>query len=248
MYTSIAKCYKPCTRRKQVTPSHLIDVMSHIRSRLFAFAFVTTYKERFGLSYGRWLRIALFLVMLVALTQLQWVLAAVIFGLNISLRLLYRWAKKRGYATFIPRASTTPQLAHKLATDERLSVRVTGKVSSGEHEFDVLLRQGTIWQTPLNEFVLMVERTADTYLYQFIQPQHIQAVKAGTFKFGRDDYDGIKVTYKTDWSPQLRNGGLAYYVGGGALEERLKLDLYLTFAAGDETAVPRLEKALHEAM
>ncbi len=221
-------------------------MIDSLRSRLFAFAFVTTHRTVGGVSYGRILRVGLFIFIIAALLFLRWRLAVVLFVSWLLVLLLYRRAKKQGYATFT--RDTTPFSSDllPLKPDEKVDVRVTGRVSDSERELDVLLRKGKIWRTALHEYALMVDLPAGRYLYQFIQPEHIQNIDSGQLKFAQDRFNGVRIRYRTDWSPSLLNNSLAYYVGGGPNDQRLALILYLTFDEADDSARGRLIHSLIE--
>ncbi len=206
-------------------------MVAEIRARLFAFAFVTTLRRVLGLPLSRWFSLGLWLVVLVTPWTRLWPLAIAALAALFLLRQLYRRARRRGYATFTP-LKNWPDVSDValLPGEVRIPVRATGIFSAGRHEHDVLLRPGSCWHIPLNEHAIMVESGPGRYLYQFIQPGFLEKVEIGHFLFGSDHFPGLKITFHTDWSPQLDFSGIAYYIGGGREQiGRLKRTIYLTF-------------------
>lgn len=207
-----------------------------IIGRLYGFAFVADLTYFLGYRRSVWYRAAVSLFFLYALLNIH-IPLMIISGLLLVFTFWVFWlAKRSGYVTFI--AKTDVALAppeETLVKDQRVAVRATGLFSVVNRERYLVQKSADFWRVGVGDHILMVSNGPNSYLYQFIKPQEILQMSAGTLYFGPQGELAIEVVFRTDWAPSVDTDDIAYYVGSGYGGRPLpKRTVYITCDSPDD--------------
>jgi hypothetical protein len=201
---------------------------------IYAFAYRTDRRRFLGARISSWIKF-LMLVLLVAAWLFRLGSVALILALLLALwvRLLYWRAQKAGYSKFIPDKTAVVPTAEldPLSPNQHVKVRATGLFSLIDKEEYVLLQPAEYWQVPLGDHIVMVHRTAGSYLYQFFNASTLQEVQHGWLVFGSEPLKTLAITFGARWGPAFTEYGQLYYTGGnGDKTPAQKLTIYFTLA------------------
>lgn len=140
----------------------------------------------------------------------NWMVGIALLALAVALHLTVRYARRRGYTTFIPQPSPTPP-AQMLAPAQKRPVYVTGVLSverkvraftalpgfyrtfaTREHALLCQVRPRRIWAIaawPEEEVGLW---------YAFFTPEQITSIQPGLARIDRRALPGLAITYRPD--------------------------------------------------
>ena len=177
-----------------------LAMMLILRSRLLGFAFRSERERWLTLTPKRWVQLTLIAVFLIAAVSRLWWLAAASTILFLVLGLLYSWARRTGYTTFIP----LPTIDHlsastSLSTDCKIPVRGTGHFLFGEVERRFTLAAGECWSLPVGDVAFMFEVAPERFAYQFISRKSVEEVRLGELWLANSHLPTIEVTFESDW-------------------------------------------------
>jgi hypothetical protein len=207
-----------------------------VRGRLYAFLYQTQRRTFLGFSLAGWLKNLPLLLLLIAwLLEGPTPLLLLALALAFLMRLLYAFAERAGFVTFVP--DTGMSLAEKVkspADNRQIEVCATGTFAVHEREAYLLLRPATYWRMPLGEHVIMVEEKPGRFLYQFLRAETVQRLRPGHLLFGTRPQIALAIQFLSAWGPDAATPGKAYFVGGDGEPAAVKRTVYLTFAHEDE--------------
>ncbi|MCI0398707.1 MAG: hypothetical protein L0332_21470 [Chloroflexi bacterium] len=204
----------------------------HAQGYLNAFLYATTYHRLLGFTLAGWLKFLPLILGLAAWLQgwpVFWLAAGVL--LSVLFRLLYWWAKRQGYISFIPEeARPAPAEPQALADNTRVVVKATGLFSVSHREAYILQRPAEYWRVPIGDHVIMVQERPGRFLYQFVQMGALQRVEPGYLVFGPQPQKALAITFLTTWGPKSaddQDSSLAPSENGH--ESKLQRIIYLSF-------------------
>ena len=173
--------------------------MLKLRARLLGFAFHSERKNILFLTQKRWLQLSLIVIVVLGIFSRAWWLAAVCVAVFILLGVVYRWARRVGYTTFIPGLVPSNLHGEPLSDKKKISVRGTGHFLLGEVERRFLLAHGECWHLPVGDVAFMFEVAPERFAYQFINPRSVEAIRIGELLLANNGDPAIEVTFQTDW-------------------------------------------------
>ena len=191
-----------------------------LRSRLLGFAFRSERERWFVLTKKRWLQLAISIIFLIALLARLWWLAAMTAIILFLVELLYRWAHRTGYTTFIPKSPTASSSHEPLSPEHKIPVQGTGHFLFGEVERRFLLAQGECWYLPAGDVALMFEVAPERFAYQFINPKSVESLRLGELWLANSHSPALEITFESDWIAADDQIGLTWGEPSEELEKK----------------------------
>lgn len=185
-------------------------------SQLYAFMYWSKRRSFLGFALSSWIRLLPFAVFAYgALSGWPLPLSLFFLALSLFLFLLYAIGRRVGYKRFVPE----PEMAldDDFAApnqEQRVPLRATGVFSVQDREDYVLERPADYWRVPRGQHVFMVEEQPGRYLYQIIDPRHVQVVEPGYLLFGRQPQKALALRFIVTWGPQFTSEPVYYYTEG----------------------------------
>lgn len=182
-------------------------------SQLYAFMYWSKGRSFLGFALSTWIRLLPFALFAFGVLS-AWPLPLSLFFLALSLFffLLYAIGRRAGYKRFVPEPKMA--LDDEFATpskEQRVPLRATGVFSVQDREDYVLERPAAYWRVPRGQHVFMVEERPGRYLYQIIDPRHVQVVEPGYLLFGRGPQKALALRFIVSWGPQFGTEPVYYY-------------------------------------
>lgn len=202
--------------------------------RLYAILYHSRQRRLFGLTGRAWL-IALPVILAIAGMALGWPfpLIVALLALVPLLLLLYYVAARAGYKQFVPDADMALDDTFEAPRNEhRIPLQATGIFSLHDREDYVLARPAEYWRVPLGQHVFMVQQTPRRFLYQIIDPEHVESVQPGYLFYGRKSQKALALHFFASWGPQFVHEPSYRYVGDDeapAPANTIPRTVYLTF-------------------
>jgi hypothetical protein len=187
----------------------------YLLSRLYGILYWSRQQQLFGLSLRAWFVVLPLVVAFVGLAQ-DWPLPAVLLLLALapSVLLLNSFAARAGYKRFVPEEGMALDDEFAAPREEhRIPLRATGVFSVHDREDYVLARPAEYWRVPLGQHVFMVQQYPGRFLYQIINPEHVESVQPGYLLSGRRPQKAIALHFLASWGPQFAYEPSFQYVG-----------------------------------
>jgi hypothetical protein len=158
-----------------------------------------------GLSVSAWLiLVPLFIFFAGVLLRWPQPWKLVWLGLALFLVLAFVLAGRAGYKRFVgdPQLDLDDEFVAP-ADEQRVPLRATGIFSVREFENYVVEHPAEYWRVPLGQHVVMVQNGPGSFLYQIIEPDHIQEVQPGYLMFGRQPQSALALRFTVSWGPEF---------------------------------------------
>jgi hypothetical protein len=203
--------------------------------RALAFTYRTKQRHLLRIPVSSWIMVVP-LALAVSALVLGWGWGWVGFFILLWLgtRFSYWRAWKMGYNQFVPdQRPTVMQTNQALPPNQKIAAHASGTFAVSGRQETVLLRPCQFWYMPLGDYVIMVQRGPERFLYQFFRPDTLLAVQKGWILFGDRPLDTVAITFLETWGSEQKNNELQYIIGGGPVaQDRLPpRTIYLSFTA-----------------
>lgn len=184
-------------------------------SRLFVLLYWSRRHRLFGLSIATWFVLLPLMLAIAGLAQ-NWPLPLffVLSALSLLVLLLFFVAGRLGYKRFQPDLDMALDDEFAAPRNEhRVPLRATGVFSVRDREAYVLEQPAEYWRVPLGQHVFMVQEFPGRFLYQIINPEHVEEVQPGYLLFGSRPQQALALHFHVTWGPQLAYEPTYQYVG-----------------------------------
>ncbi|HSM58168.1 MAG TPA: hypothetical protein VK879_18580 [Candidatus Sulfomarinibacteraceae bacterium] len=204
-----------------------------ILSRLYAFLYWSQKRGVLGISLRTWL-ILLPLALFVAGFWLRWPAPLTVLWLILAilLWLVYLLARRAGFKRFVsnPDMSLDEEFAAPVP-EQHVPLRATGVFSVKEHEDYVLEHPAEYWRVPMGQHIFMVQQQPGRFLYQIVEPQHIQAVEPGYLLCGREPQKALALHFLVSWGPEFAHEPSYYHFDEALPDQKAgeERTIYVTF-------------------
>lgn len=204
-----------------------------ILSRLYAYLYWSKRRGILGISLHTWL-IILFLGMFIAALWLRWPTPVILFWLVLSILLWLALlvARRAGFKRFVsdPDMSLDKEFAAPVP-EQHVPLRATGVFSVKEYEDYVLEHPAEYWHVPMGQHIFMVQQQPGRFLYQIVEPQHIQAVEPGYLLHGPEPQKALALHFLVSWGPEFAQEPSYYHFDDALTDQKPKekRTIYVTF-------------------
>jgi hypothetical protein len=145
-----------------------------------------------------------------AVGRLSWTPATVVSALGLMLWAWGEWAKRRGYALFMPDPVASPSSPPPLDVDEPLACRASGPFAVGGNERAMLNEPARVFYVRTREHVVQVHLQPSRFLllapslpgeegywYVFFQPSAAEQLQVGRVQRGLRWDPALAITYRS---------------------------------------------------